>query len=168
MATASQALPRKAYRVGVTMSIAAVPSSQCLLLVSLPSPICSPSLPAVCFTSSPALVVCFTVLGGTARAHRTPAQKRAGFPGTNIEKGSRVAALLRSPILCPSLPAVAVCCPPCLSPFSFLFCIPPCGCCVLAPMSNLSPFPSSSSWSTSPLTQPPPPCVTHLLVNLVD
>ena len=37
------------------------------------------------------LVVCFTVLGGTARAHRTPAQKRAGFPGTNIEKGSRVA-----------------------------------------------------------------------------
>ena len=36
-------------------------------------------------------VVCFTVLGGTARAHRTPAQKRAGFPGTNIEKGSRVA-----------------------------------------------------------------------------
>ena len=38
-----------------------------------------------------AVVVCFTVLGGTARAHRTPAQKRAGFPGTNIEKGSRVA-----------------------------------------------------------------------------
>ena len=37
------------------------------------------------------VVVCFTVLGGTARAHRTPAQKRAGFPGTNIEKGSRVA-----------------------------------------------------------------------------
>ena len=35
-------------------------------------------------------LVCFTVLGGTARAHRTPAQKRAGFPGTNIEKGSRV------------------------------------------------------------------------------
>ena len=28
--------------------------------------------------------------GRTARAHRTPAQKRAGFPGTNIEKGSRV------------------------------------------------------------------------------
>ena len=27
------------------------------------------------------VVVCFTVLGGTARAHRTPAQKRAGFPG---------------------------------------------------------------------------------------
>ena len=37
------------------------------------------------------VVVCFTVLGGTARAHKTPAQKRAGFPGTNIEKGSRVA-----------------------------------------------------------------------------
>ena len=37
------------------------------------------------------VVVCFTVLGGTARAHRTPAQQRAGFPGTNIEKGSRVA-----------------------------------------------------------------------------
>ena len=35
-------------------------------------------------------VVCFTVLGGTARAHRTPARKRAGFPGTNIEKGSRL------------------------------------------------------------------------------
>ena len=37
------------------------------------------------------VVVCLTVLGGTARAHRTPAKKRAGFPGTNIEKGSCVA-----------------------------------------------------------------------------
>ena len=32
------------------------------------------------------VVVCFTVVGGTARAHRTPAQKRVGFPGTNVER----------------------------------------------------------------------------------
>ena len=35
-------------------------------------------------------MVCVTVLGGTARAHRTPAQGRAGLPGTNMEKGSQV------------------------------------------------------------------------------
>ena len=34
--------------------------------------------------------MCFAVLRGTARAHRTPAPKGARFPGTTIEKGSQV------------------------------------------------------------------------------